>query len=114
MANTRNKVAIVFDGVVCLEKPSQSALPPTALPKGEPRVSHTNCRVVCRGGNLPPVGVNRAVGMTALGHPWLLHDGFNSAFCILNSALLSPAYPACAVGFYRGFHRHIRPGLRRP
>ncbi|MCL2088412.1 MAG: hypothetical protein FWH14_02905 [Oscillospiraceae bacterium] len=23
-------------------KPSQSALPPTALPKGEPRVSYTN------------------------------------------------------------------------
>ncbi|MCL2089349.1 MAG: hypothetical protein FWH14_07695, partial [Oscillospiraceae bacterium] len=39
VANTRNKVAIVFDGVVCLETPSQSALPPTALPKGEPRVS---------------------------------------------------------------------------
>ncbi|MCL2089254.1 MAG: hypothetical protein FWH14_07200 [Oscillospiraceae bacterium] len=42
MANTRNKVAIVFDGVVCLETPSQSALPPTALPKGEPRMSYTN------------------------------------------------------------------------
>ncbi|MCL2087929.1 MAG: hypothetical protein FWH14_00455 [Oscillospiraceae bacterium] len=26
MANTRNKVAIVFDGVVCCETPSQSAI----------------------------------------------------------------------------------------
>ncbi|MCL2089428.1 MAG: hypothetical protein FWH14_08090, partial [Oscillospiraceae bacterium] len=29
-------------GGVCLKTPSPSALPPTALPKGEPRVSYTN------------------------------------------------------------------------
>ncbi|MCL2088548.1 MAG: hypothetical protein FWH14_03605 [Oscillospiraceae bacterium] len=45
----------MWGGGACLETPSQSALQPTALPKGEPRVSHTNCEVVCRCGNLPPV-----------------------------------------------------------
>ncbi|MCL2088578.1 MAG: hypothetical protein FWH14_03755 [Oscillospiraceae bacterium] len=55
--------------------PSQSALPPTALPKGEPRVSYTN-----------PVGVLASPfgrGVT----PWRDGEG-NSAFCILNSALI--------------------------
>ncbi|MCL2089130.1 MAG: hypothetical protein FWH14_06580 [Oscillospiraceae bacterium] len=43
MANTRNKVAIVFDGVVC---------------RGELRSSVVTAAAW-------------AVGMTALGHPWL-------------------------------------------
>ncbi|MCL2089546.1 MAG: hypothetical protein FWH14_08690 [Oscillospiraceae bacterium] len=85
MANTRNKVAIVFDGVVCckvpqrrvffsVETPSQSALPSTALPKGEPRVSYTNSVGVLAS----PFG--RGVmrqhdgegGRDDHGHPWLL------------------------------------------
>ncbi|MCL2088942.1 MAG: hypothetical protein FWH14_05630, partial [Oscillospiraceae bacterium] len=66
--------------------PSQSALPPTALPKGEPRVSYTNSVGVLAS----PSGR----GVT----PWRDGEGMTERAVILTTLLYTPLTPPVSRG----------------